>query len=93
MSGFLKMVWKNSTRALSGLFFSKVDDIKMKSKVSAFFLPLPVYFPLIVLLSLLFARLQGLKKALQFSEIKVQLNSRPKWPFFPRQKLSPKSTI
>ena len=60
----MKPVWKNSTSGLS-------DDIKIKSKVSAFFLPLPVYLPLITLLSLLFARLQGLKKALKFSEIKV----------------------
>ena len=52
-----------------------VDDIKIKSKVTAFFLPLPVYLPFIALLSLLFSRLQGLKKALNFSEIKVQLNS------------------
>ena len=42
---------------------SEVDDIKIKSKVSAFFLPLPFYLPFIVLLSLLFASLQGLKKA------------------------------
>ena len=64
MSGFMKTVWKNSTSALSGLYFlAKVDDIKIKSKVSAFFLPLPVYVPFITLLSLLFARLQGLKKA------------------------------
>ena len=40
-----------------------VDDIKIKSKVSAFFLPLPVYLPFIALLPLLFARSQGLKKA------------------------------
>ena len=68
MSGFMKTVWKISTRTLSGRFFlartnSKVDDIKIKSKVSAFFLPLPLYLPFIALLSLLFARLQGLKKA------------------------------
>ena len=68
MSGFMKTVWKISTRTLSGRFFlartnSKVDDIKIKSKVSAFFLPLPVYLPFITLLSQLFARLQGLKKA------------------------------
>ena len=68
MSGFMKTVWKMSTRTLSGRFFlartnSKVDDIKIKSKVSAFFLPLPLYLPFIALLSLLFARLQGLKKA------------------------------
>ena len=39
----MKTVWKNSTSALCGCFFltktiSKVDDIKIKSKVSAFFL-------------------------------------------------------
>ena len=43
----MKTVWKNSTSALCGCFFltktiSKVDDIKIKSKVSAFFFPLPV---------------------------------------------------
>ena len=81
------MVWKISTSALSGHFFlSKVDDIKMKSKVSAFFLPLPLYLPFIALLSLLFAYLQDLKKALNFSEIKVQLNSHPKRAFFSPQK-------
>ena len=88
MSGFLKTVWKNSTRATRAL-----SDIKIKSKVSAFLLHLLVYLPLIALLSLLFARLQGLKKALKFSEIKVQLNSEIKRAFFSRQKLSPKSTI
>ena len=59
----MKTVWKNSTSALSGRFFSKVDNIKIKSEVSAFSLPLPVYLPFIALLSLLFARVQGLKKA------------------------------
>ena len=58
MSGFLKTVWKNSTRATRAL-----SDIKIKSKVSAFFLHLLVYLPLIALLSLLFARLQGINKA------------------------------
>ena len=50
---------------MSGLMktISKVDDIKIKSKVSAFCLPLPLYLPFITLLSLLFVRLQGLKKA------------------------------
>ena len=50
----------------------KVDDIKLKRKVSAFFLPLPLYLPFIALLSPFFARLQGLKKALHFSEVKVR---------------------
>ena len=73
MSGFLKTVWKNSTRALSGRFFlAKVDDIKIKRKVSAFFFSLPLSLPFLTLHSLLFARLQGLKKALKFSEIKVR---------------------
>ena len=99
MSGFLKTVWENSTSALSGRFFSpetipKVDDIKIKSKFSAFLLPLHVYLPFIALLSLFFCPFrQGLKKVLKFSEIKVQLNSRLKRAFFSRQKLSPKSTI
>ena len=60
----MKTVWKISTSALSGCFFlSKVDDIKIKSKVSAFFLPLPLCLLFSALLSLLFARLQRLKKA------------------------------
>ena len=50
---------------------SKVDDIKIKREVSPFFLPLPSYLPFIALLSLFFARLHGLEKALRFSEIKV----------------------
>ena len=50
---------------------SKVDDIKITSKLSAFFLHQLVCLPLIALLSLLFPCLQGLKKALKFSEIKV----------------------
>ena len=45
----------------AGVFFwpetiSKVDDIKITSKVSAFFLPLHVYLAFVTLLSLLFAR-------------------------------------
>ena len=35
---------------------SKVDDIKITSKVSAFFPPLHVYLPFVTLLLLLFAR-------------------------------------
>ena len=47
MSGFMKTVLKNWNRGLSGRFFSpetisKVDNIKIKRKVSLFFLPLPV---------------------------------------------------
>ena len=58
------MLWEHELQALSGRFFlSKVNDIKIKSKVSDVFLPLPVYLPFITLLSLLFAHLQGLKKA------------------------------
>ena len=55
----------------AGVFFSpetisRVDDMKIKSKVSAFFPPLHVHLPFITLLSLLFARLltgpkEGLK--------------------------------
>ena len=47
------------SRPKRAFFFSspeKVDDIKIKRKVSVIFLPLPVYLPLIVLLSLFFAR-------------------------------------
>ena len=70
----MKKVLKNINRGLSGRFFSrqKVDKIKIKRKVRPFFLPLPVYLPFIALLSLFFARLLGLKKALRFSEIKVK---------------------
>ena len=75
MSGFLKAVWKNSSSALCGRFLlarnSNVDDIKIKSKVSAFFLPLPLYLPFITLLSLFFCPFTGPKKGLKFSEIKV----------------------
>ena len=71
-------IYENGVEKLN----SRRDDIKTKSKVSAFFIPLPVYLPFIALLSLLFARLQGLKKALKFSKIKVRLNSRPKRAFF-----------
>jgi len=35
------------------------DDIKIKRKVSAFFLPLHVYLAFIAILSLFFARLHG----------------------------------
>ena len=35
---------------------AEVDDIKITSKVSAFFLPLHAYLPFVILLSLLFAR-------------------------------------
>ena len=50
------------------VFFSpetifKVHDIKIKRKVSPFFLPLPVYVPFIALLSLFFARWRGLEAA------------------------------
>ena len=53
----------NSRPKRAGVFFLKVDDIKIKSKVSAFFLPLTVYLPFIPHLSLLFVPLQDLKKA------------------------------
>ena len=52
MSGFMKTVPKNWNRGLSGRF---LDDIKIKRKVSLFFLPLPVYLPFIALLSLFFS--------------------------------------
>ena len=51
---------------------SKVDDIKIKRKVSPFFLLLPVYLPFIAVLALFFARLNGLKEALEFREIQVK---------------------
>ena len=74
-------IYENSVEKLN----SRRDDIKTKNKVSAFFIPLPIYLPFIALLSLLFARLQALKKALKLSEIKVQLNSCPKRAFSSRQ--------
>ena len=52
MSGFMKTVLKNCNPET----ISKVDDTKITSKVSAFFLPLHVYLPFVTLLSLLFAR-------------------------------------
>ena len=54
----------------AGVFFSpetisKVNDIKIKSKVSPFFLPLPVYLPFIAFLSLFFARFTWLGEGLK----------------------------
>ena len=43
--------------------------------VSPFFLPLPLYFAFIAVLSLFLARLHGLKAAWEFSEIQVKLIS------------------
>ena len=59
---------KLNSRPKRAFFFSpeiisKVDDIEIKSKLSVFFFPLPVYLPFLAFFSLLFARLQGLKKA------------------------------
>ena len=72
----MKIGLKNCSRPLSGCFFlagiSKVDDIKMKRKVSPFFLSLPDYLPCIALLSLFSARLRGMKAAWQWGEIKVK---------------------
>ena len=52
---------------------SKGDDIKIKRKVSPFFLLLPVYFPFIPVLSLFFARFHGLEAAaLELREIQVK---------------------
>ena len=84
VSGFMKTVWNYWTCALSGRFFLQSRRYKNQKKVCAFFLPLPVYLPFIALLSLPFAHLKGLKKPLKLpvSEIKVQLNSRPKRAFF-----------
>ena len=65
-SGYLQLAKESWDRRflIKDVFFSpEVDNINIKSKVSAFFLPLPVYLPFIALLSLLFACLQGLKKA------------------------------
>ena len=61
-------IYKNDAKELKSrpkraFFLSKVDDIKVKRKVSPFFLPLPVYLPFTALLSLFFARLLDLKNA------------------------------
>ena len=63
--------------ALAGVFsspetISKGDDIKIKRKVSPFFLLLPVYLPFIAVLSLSYARLHGWEAALEFREIQVK---------------------
>ena len=72
----MKARLKDGYHALSGRFFlvrkSKVDDIKIKRKVSPFFLLLPVHLPFIAVLSLFSARLHGLKAALEFREIQVK---------------------
>ena len=47
----------------SQLVSPKIDDIKIKRKVSPCFLPLPVYLPSIAVLFVFFARLQGLEAA------------------------------
>ena len=62
---------------LAGVFSSpetifKGDDIKIKRKVSAFFLLLPVYLPFIAVLSLFYARLHGWEAALELREIQVK---------------------
>ena len=80
MSGFMKTRLKDEYRYYTkrALFFSpetisKGDDIKIKRIVSPFFLPLPLYLAFTAVLSLLFARLHGLKAArLKFREIKVK---------------------
>ena len=55
-------IYENSAK-VSPETISKVDDIKIKKKVSPFFPPLLVYLPFIALLSLFFACLHGLEKA------------------------------
>ena len=93
----MKTVWKKlNSRPKRAFFFSpetisKVDDIKIKSKVRAF--QVSFLYPFIFLSLSSFLYFLPLYKALKFSEIKVQLNSRPKQAFFSRPKLSPKSTI
>ena len=57
----MKTVWKNRQYKKN----IKVDDIKIKSKVSAFFLPLHVYLPFVTLLSLLFSPFLGPKEGLK----------------------------
>ena len=62
---------------LAGVFFSpeaisKGDDIKIKRKVSLFFLPLPLYLAFTAVLSLFLARFHGLQVALEFREMKMK---------------------
>ena len=76
MAGFMKAVLQISRPNRE--FFSisettsKRDDIKIKRKVSPFFLPPLVYLPFIAVLSLFFALLYGLEAVLKCSEIKVK---------------------
>ena len=79
MSGFMKTRIKDWNRSLSGRHFflspetlSKGDDIKITRIVSPFFLPLPLYLAFTAVLSLIFARFQGLEVAFDFRELKVK---------------------
>ena len=65
LASILKYVWihKNGAEELKSRPGPKVDDLKIKRKVSPFFLPLPVYLPFIALLSLFCACLHGLEAA------------------------------
>ena len=53
-------IYENGAKKLNSR--SKVDDIKIKRKLSPFFLPLAVYLPFLAFRSLFFARLRGLEK-------------------------------
>ena len=56
-------IYENGTKELKSRPKLAFFLARIKRKVSAFFLPLPVYLPFIGLLSLFCARLLGLKKA------------------------------
>ena len=68
MSGFMKTRLKDWYRTQ----ISKGDDIKIKTIVSPFILPLLVYPAFIAVLALFFARFHGLKVDLEFRKIKVK---------------------
>ena len=59
----LKSLTKRASFFSSPETISKGDDIKIKTIVSPFFLPLPLYLAFTALLSLFLARLHGLKAA------------------------------
>ena len=83
----MKTVLKNWNRGLSGFLFSPKSTIKKLKGKSVFFFPSSTRLSssFIAFLSPFFAHLLGLNKAQRFSEIKVQLKSRPKRTFFSHQ--------
>ena len=73
MPGFMKTVFKNPRPDRAFFFLAKVDDLKIKRKISLFFLLHSfIYLPLIALLSLFFSLLHDLETAFRSFEIKVK---------------------